>query len=212
MPLLRNAWNRLRKRDVGLLGLCRFVVSGDYRALRIQARSGQYTVQGDERAADCVLGFAFGRLGRAPSVQPGVSNEQLAHSARRHFPDLPAILQQEIADAHRPLAPGHPVLSIDRHRQAGRYLDTREMADQARSLMEKNGWRAAVLLAHGHHVPRAVRVCARLGIQTVVPEGLAAIPFCPDSSQPWTRSAASWYRRECLVLLHHAWKGWLAVE
>jgi hypothetical protein len=192
-----------------LLGLCRFVGCGDYRTLCLQALSGRYAAPGDGKAADCVLGFAFGRLGREPNVRPGVSNERLAGYARQHFPGLPAILQQEVADAYRLLAPGHPVLSIDHHREVGRYLDTREVAEQARKLMEQHGWQTAVLLAHGHHVPRALRVCTRLGIQVVVPAGLQAIPFCPDSSQPWTRTARAWYRRECLVLLHYAWKGWL---
>ena len=101
------------------------------------------------------------------------------------------------------------MLRIDRHREAGKYLDTREVADQARLLMAGQGWRVAVLLAQAHHVPRAGRVCARLGIGVVVPAGLERVPFCPNSSQPWTRGAAAWYRRERLVLLHHAWRGWL---
>jgi hypothetical protein len=209
VTLLRNAWDRWRTSVARLSGLCRFVGSGDYRALRLQIQSGRYTPQGDGRAADCVVGFAFGRLGRAPNVRAGVSNEHLAGFARRHFPDLPAILQQEVADVYQRLAPGHPVLPIDRHQEAGRYLDTREVAEQARQLMAQRGWQVAVLLAHGHHVPRALRVCTRLGIRTVVPAGLQAIPFCPNSSQPWTRSARAWYRRECLVLLHYAWRGWL---
>jgi hypothetical protein len=194
---------------MGIGRLCQFVCSGEYAALCRQARFGRYAVQGDLRAAECVLGFAFGAVGHAPSVQPGISNEQLAHYAREHFPDLPALLQQEIADAYDLLTPTATVLSIHRHRQAGSYLDTREVADQGRLLMQQRGWKVAVLLAHGHHVPRALRVCTRLGICTVVPAGLERIPFCPDSLQPWTRSAEGWYRRERLVQLHHAWRGWL---
>ena len=60
--------------------------------------------------------------------------------------------------------PAQPVLRVDRHRQEGKYLDTREVADQARLLMAQRGWQVALLLAHGHHVPRALRICTRLGI------------------------------------------------
>jgi hypothetical protein len=194
---------------MGLASLWQLVRSGDLRKLCRQAREGRYAPHEDGRAADCVLGFAFGRLGAEPNVRPGASNERLAAFAREHFPDLAAILQQEVADAHQLLAPVPPVLRIDRHRQAGRYLDTREVADQARILMGQHGWRVAVLLAHAHHVPRAVQVCTRLGMRTIVPPGLECIPFCADSAQPWTRSARAWYRRERLVLLYHAWKGWL---
>jgi hypothetical protein len=194
---------------MALRTLCRFLWSGDCGTLCRQARLGRYAPQGEARAADCVLGFAFGRLEDGSNVWPGVSNVELACHARERFPDLPAILQHEVADAYQALAPGHRVLRIERHRQAGRYLDTREVADQARILMGQEGWRVAVLLAQGHHVPRALRVCTRLGVRAVVPAGLERIPFCPGSSQPWTRSAAAWWRRERLVLLHHAWMGWL---
>jgi len=193
---------------MGIGSLCRFVWSGDYSTLCRQARSGRYVVQGDPGTADCVLGFAFGRLGEEPNIQPGISNEELARFARKHFPNLPAILQQEVADVYELLTPA-PVLRVDRHRQEDKYLDTREVADQARLLMGQRGWQVALLLAHGYHVPRALRICTRLGLCTVVPAGLEEIPFCTDSSQSWTRSAGAWYRRERLVLLHHAWKDWL---
>jgi hypothetical protein len=194
---------------MAIRALCQLLCSGDYGTLCRQARSGRYAAQGEERAADCVLGLAFGRLGSEPNVRPGVSNVALARYARERFPDLPAILQQEVADAYQLLTPAHQVLRIDRHRQAGRYLDTREVADQARTLMGERGWQVAVLLAQGHHVPRVLRVCTRLGVRAVVPAGLERIPFCPGSSQPWTRSPGAWWRRERLVLLHHAWRGWL---
>jgi hypothetical protein len=206
---LREGWARCREEVAALLRLGWFILSGDYQALCVQAWSGRYTPRGDPRQADCILGFAFGRLGGESKVRPGLSNEQLATIARKHFPCLPAILQWEVADAYPPGGPGPLILRIDQHRQPGRYLDTRELAEQARFLMAQRGWKRAVLLAQGHHVPRALRVCRRLGIDTVLPEGLERIAFCPGSSQPWTRSAGAWYRRECLALLHHAWKGWL---
>ena len=190
---------------IGRLG--KFVWSGEYDALCREVRLGRPEPRGELAEADCVLGFAFGRVGREPRIRPGVSNVQLASFAREHFPHLPAILQREIADAYS--APAPAILSIGRHRVAGRYLHTREVAEQARLLMAARGWRVAVLLAHGGHVPRALRVCERLGIRTVVPAGLERIAFCPDSSQPWTRNAGAWFRRERVTLLHHAWKGWI---
>jgi hypothetical protein len=185
--------------------LWQFVWSGEYRVLCRQVRYGRSAAPNSEGSADCVLAFAFGHL----DGSPGVSNVELACFARERFPHLPAILQEEVAEVYEALAPGHRMFRIDRHREAGKYLDTREVADQARLLMARQGWQVAVLVAQAHHVPRAFRVCTRLGIRAVVPAGLECVPLCPASSQSWTRSAAAWYRRERLVLLHHAWKGWL---
>lgn len=172
-----------------------------------QARSGAYTVHGDVGGADCAIGFAFGAIQEQGVVCPGFTNEALARFAVERLGRLPLILQWEIADALPPSAAA--AHRIAQHRQAGRYLDTREVAEQGAAIMQANGWGRAVLLAHGHHLPRVDAVCRKLGIETVAPAGLESIPFCPQSVQPWTRGARAWFRREVPAIGLYWWKGWL---
>src|SRR5260221_8677171 len=101
------------------------------KSLMGQSWSGRYSLRASPAEADCVVGFAFGRLMEQGQLLPGNSNEDLANFAARHFPELPKILQVEIAQAYGQLrAPDHVALEVVReHREKGRYLDTREMAD-----------------------------------------------------------------------------------
>ena len=174
-----------------------------------QARSGQYTPRGAAADAQCVIGFSFGGIAEGLTVRPGPSNEDLARFGLEHFPELPRIYQAEIADAHLALAPAGMLFRIDHHRQPGAYLDTREVARQAREVVQTHGWRTAAVLAHAHHVPRAAAVCARLGIAIVVPPGLGAIRFCPESHQEWTRDVRGWSRRELRAIVYYRCRGWV---
>ena len=152
-----------------------------------------------------MVGFAFGYRGRRRPV-PGVSNHDLAGFIATRFSDRPLILQHEIADAMpTPIAPIHRVES---HRVKGRYLDTREVARQAVQLMKNAGHETAIIVAHPHHVPRADAVCRRLGMQTVVPTGIAA-RFDRRSQQPWTRRQPAWSVRESLAIAHYAVRRWI---
>jgi uncharacterized SAM-binding protein YcdF (DUF218 family) len=172
-----------------------------------QTWSGRYAVRGETAQADCVLGLAFGLVRDGLQIRPGASNIGLAQLARKHFARLPLILQGEVADAYGEPLPGIPLFRIDQHRQAGKYLDTSEVAAQALEIMRQQGWRSAVLLAQAHHVPRVALVCQRLGLQTVVPPGLGEVGFCPNSSQWWTRGRLRWFVRECATMIYFRyWK------
>jgi len=175
-----------------------------------QAWSGRYSPCGDVARADCLVGFSFGvtEVGGVP--QPGASNSFLARFAFDRFRSVPKILQKEIAEAYQPLDPGGRVEWIRQHRVSpGRYLDTREVAEQALAVMQANGWNRPLIVAHGHHVPRAAAVCRRLGMDVIVPAGLEKVPFCPGSTQPWTRGLWRWRWREAVAIAGFAWKGWL---
>jgi hypothetical protein len=174
-----------------------------------QAWTGHYLVNGDLNEAQCVLGFSFGGVGTGPKLQPGASNEDLAGYALQHFGQLPRIFQGEIADAYLRFVPGAYIDRIGAHRQPGRYLDTREVAEQAWNIMKQHGWQTAALLAHGHHLPRVDAVCRKLGISAIVLPGLEKIRFCPDSAQRWTRSRRAWLPREVATILYYRCKGWI---
>jgi hypothetical protein len=84
------------------------------------------------------------------------------------------------------------------------------VAAQARDIVQRHGWRTPVILAHGHHLPRAVVVCQKLGLQTVAPPGLGLVSFCPDASQWWTRGRFRWFAREAPAMVYYRfWKQWM---
>lgn len=175
-----------------------------------QTWSGRYAVQGEVADADCVIGFAFGGVRDGQVLRPGASNAALADFARQHLAHLPLILQWEVADAYGKPAQGRPLFRIDRHRRPGKYLDTYEVAAQSRDLMDRHGWYTAVILAQGHHLPRAAQVCQKLGLQIVTPPGLGVVPFCPDACQWWTRGRRSWFGREAATMVYYRfWKQWM---
>src|SRR6187402_2101706 len=99
-----------------------------------QAVTGNYKARGDIADADCVIGFSFGYRGDPPEVQPGLSNQDLANVALKHYADLPSIFQLEIADAYE-AAGGKKQFRITKHHEVGKYLDSREVAVQAKAEM-----------------------------------------------------------------------------
>lgn len=176
----------------------------------IAGLTGQYTVKGDIKDADCVIGFSFGYRGKR-KVTPGLSNQDLANVALKHYADLPKILQFEIADAYQEAGgpDAEKVLRVSKHRQPHKYLDTREVAWQAKELMKKHGYKKAVLLCHPYHMPRVQAVCDVLGIDWVSTKDLAgAVEFDPLSTQKWTRDLDRWRGYEPLALIFYRLKGW----
>jgi len=155
-----------------------------------QATSGRYLPVGSSAEADCVLGFSFGYRVEDGRITPGISNSQIADFAKKY--SLPKIFQFEIADAY---AEQEPVERISENRSGG-YLDTYEVALQARDLMTKKGYKQAILLAHPYHIPRASAICSKAGIEHSIPPGLEVIQFDPLSAQDWTQSSAHWNAKE----------------
>jgi hypothetical protein len=173
-----------------------------------RARTGRYRVQGDPAQARWLLGFSFG-IG--PGGTPGASNEALAQFAFGRFRLLPKVLQIEVAQAYEALDPGGVGKVFARHRRPKKHFDTREVAWQAREFLREQGpdWRDVIVLAHPHHMPRAVATCRRLGMRPIAPPGLETIPFDPESEQVWTRDQERWYRREVKAALWYQLRWWI---
>ena len=175
-----------------------------------EAITGHYHVHGDVANADCVIGLSFGQRGHRYNIEPGLSNQDLAEFAKQHFADLPKTLQFEIADAYAEIGGVDEVERISEHRKPGKYLDTREVVDQAKLIMDRHGWKTVVVLAHPMHLPRVDAVCRKLGMQTVAVPGLnGAIEFDPLSTQSWTRNADKFRGYEPLALVLYGLKGWV---
>lgn len=166
----------------------------DIKTLTNQALTGKYSVHGDISKGDCVIGFSFGYQKDGRKIIPGISNEDIARFIEKYLQNWPLILQFEISVALKPNI--HNVYKITKSRIPGQYLDTSEVATQAQEIMIKNHWHKTIIVAHPFHLPRVDAVCKKLGIETIVPSGLEAVRFDPNSSQEWTRDKKSWRKRE----------------
>src|SRR5437868_9175076 len=133
----------------------------------LAATHGHYAPEGRVSSADCLIGFSFGYELKNNKLIPGTSNEQLAEFTKK-YPELPKILQFEIADA---LKTEQAVHRIDANHEAGEYLDTYGVALQAKQIMVKNNYKTALLIAHSYHIPRIAVVCSKLVIAHVIPAG-----------------------------------------
>ena len=172
--------------------------------------TGQYETRGKIADADCVIGLSFGYRGEGKNVTPGLSNQDLANVAFKKFSGFPKILQFEIADAYSELGTKEPgkVIRIEKHRKRGKYLDTREVIEQAKLIMDEQGWRKPVILAHPFHMPRVQLVCDRLGIDWIATDvEVGQIEFDPLSTQKWTRDIDHWRGYEPLAMAFYGFKG-----
>jgi hypothetical protein len=193
-----------------------------------RAWTGRYVIKGVDSDADCVIGFSYGYRSKSHRVTPGLSNEDLADIALKHYANLPKILQFEIADAYSALGAEDAErvsritrpdnigdVDLDRSGQgvmqhADLALDTKQVALQAKAVMGKKGWKTALLLAHPYHMPRVQAVCDHYGISWVADsDERGAVEFDPRSSQRWTRDLGHWRGYEPLALCYYRLKGWL---
>ena len=172
--------------------------SAELEELLAQARLNTYRVHGDVRGADCVLAFSFGYIQAEAGIAPGLSNDDLAHYIERALPGLPVIAQFDVADA---LGQRSAELIIRRHRTEGAYLDSQEVARQAKDHMQARGWKSVVVATHPAMEARNDALCTAMGLKTVAPAGLEVIRYDPGSEQDWTRDPASWWKREAGVIV-----------
>ncbi len=159
--------------------------------------------------ADCLIGFAFGYRIEANHITPGLSNQDLADVIHQHYDQLPMILQHEIALALGGVAETPNLHVVSRHRIAGDYLDTHEVAAQAKAFMDVHSWTSAIIVAHPVHMPRAIAICQKLGIETIAASHLDKVRFDPKSAQFQTRDQASWDEYSPRVTAEDAAMGWL---
>lgn len=176
------------------------------KGLLREAVTGRYQRHSSAAVADCVVGFSFGYRSLHGHPTPGASNRQLAAIIAQHYLELPLILQWEIAAA---LPAEVSVWRIERHAKKHQYLDTREVARQARDIMQRQNYMTALIVAYPHHVGRVDAVCQRLGMHTIVPDGLEGVDFDARSRQPWTRRQPAWSVRETMAIAYYDVLGWL---
>jgi len=123
--------------------------------------------------------------------------------------NLPIISQWEIADIIKK-AKNHLKAVVLEHRIKGKYLDTKEVAEQMMIEMKKQIWNNVVIIAHPLHVWRCVKVLEKLGTEEIIiPDGLEIIPFDFQSEQWHTRSFPLWVVKEIPARIFYFLKGWI---
>lgn len=149
-----------------------------------------------------VLGFSYGYR----KDDPGISNRALIKKfyercSEEHIPlGIDLILQSELADAHNKEGLGEYdrfcglkiVHVIDRHRVAGEYLDTDEVARQGIDFAATQRYKEILVLAYPYiHRPYCLRVTLRFAEPYGITVGVVKtgwIPADPSSEQWWTRN------------------------
>ena len=155
-----------------------------------------------------IVGLAFGHQG---ILGRGKSNEALANDYVRVYReryDLPLTLQWELAYFLDGMIKRDCV--IWGHGLEDNCLDTRQVLLQAMEICDKKlgGTRKIILIAHPHHLWRAMMNAKKLGFEPIIPM-IANVPYDPYSHQWWTRSKWAFVPYEIATRLVYLWKGWI---
>ncbi len=166
--------------------------------------------KGDGAKADVIFAQSLGFRRKNSKIIPGLSNEIMGKELvweQYLKSDLPMILQFEVADTLPEKLKDLRV--IRKHREEGRYLDSKEVAEQTVEIMEKYDWNTIILYAHTWHMWRKIRIFRKVGIKVIIPPDLKLIPFDKKSEQWWTRNWLLWTVREIPIRLYSLSKGWI---
>jgi hypothetical protein len=146
-----------------------------------------YEPIGNVKSADCLIGHSFGT-----TVDPGSTNEQLALQMIDLQNGRPMIADRTLVDA----MPGGDmrmahIVEGDVTNIKAQGVGTWGTLVEAHQYMEEHNLISPLMVAQAFHIRRVVKQAAKLGISSLVPEGLPTA-FDKRSEQPWTRSAALW--------------------
>ncbi len=158
--------------------------------------------------AHVIIGLSFG-IG--PDNTAGKSNVALAKVAQSLSSKfaLPSILQWEIASC---ISGFDREVTISKHQDPEKYLDTYEVLRQAYAICKKNvptrGGITAIIVAHPDHVWRVEMTAKKFGFKTLIPNTYD-VPYDQHSTQEWTRSFKKFIFREIAARIIYLLKGWI---
>jgi hypothetical protein len=146
-----------------------------------------YDTAGATSEADSVIGHSFGTSTDIFSVNSQLAERMLSVSEGR-----PMIADKTLVNS-LPNLKGHMahivIGDVTNIRTQG--VGTWGTLVEAHQYMEENDLYSPIMIAQAHHINRVVQQAAKLGISSIVPEGLPR-GFDKNSDQIWTRSAALW--------------------
>lgn len=152
--------------------------------------------------------LAFGLNWEQGALVPGRSNDALAAYVLHSGISLPILAQQEIDLSLRSTGHRGANYVIESDPSDGAYLDTYGFLLWAQEVLNEKGYKAPLLIAHPHHLPRVQAVAAKLGIAAITRGGLRSV-WDKNSAQPWTRGPARWIMRELGAIGLYARRGQL---
>lgn len=171
-----------------------------------------YRTQGNVNNADCLVVHAFGSSTDVKSV-----NHQLAMFAFEVAKGRPIITDLAVAEA----APQDNVrIAHVMKGEAATHLKVQGKIPhvsvcgdgtwgslvRAQQYMLEHDLSRPMMVAQAWHVSRVAKQASKLGLQSIVPEGLPR-DFDKNSNQFWTRSAALWLPFNALGSLLLRWRG-----
>lgn len=137
--------------------------------------------------ADSVIGHSFGTSINETSVNASLATQMVAYADGR-----PMIADRTLVNA---LPNGDGLMA---HVVEGNVTNIKAQGVgtwgtlvEAHQFMEENDLHDPIMIAQAYHIERVVRQAAKLGIRSIVPDGLPK-DFDKTSDQIWTRSAALW--------------------
>jgi hypothetical protein len=137
--------------------------------------------------ADSVIGHSFGTSTDESSVNAQIASQMLLH-ADGHPMIADRTLVNALPNGDNLMA--HIVEGDVTNIQA-KGVGTWGTLVEAHQYMEENDLHSPIMIAQAYHISRVVRQAAKLGIDSIVPEGLPK-GFDRASDQIWTRSAVLW--------------------
>lgn len=146
-----------------------------------------YEALGIPAEADCLVGHSFGT-----STSEGSVNHLLAGTMLDHADGRPLIADRTLVNAipNGDSQMAHivegPVTNIK-----AEGVGTWGTLVEAQEYMEENNLVNPMMIAQAYHIRRVVKQAAKLGMTSIVPEGLPS-NFDKDSDQIWTRSSYLW--------------------
>lgn len=146
-----------------------------------------YEPLGNIDAGDCLIGLSFGT-----STGHGSPNEQLAHQMLDLAVGRPLIADRTLVNAmpNGDTQMAH-IVEGEVTDQRMRGVGTWGTLISSLCYMGDNNLFKPIMIAQSYHVSRVVRQAAKLGMPSIVPEGLPT-DFDKNSEQIWTRSPYLW--------------------
>lgn len=146
-----------------------------------------YETLGNPSEADCVIALSFGTSVGVNSVNAQLADMMIELSdGRPMIADRPVVDALPFGDYNMLHVVKGPVTNIK-----GEGVDTWRILNEARYHMIENYLHQPLMIAQASHIGRVVRQAAKLGIESIVPEGLPT-DFDWASKQIWTKSQYLW--------------------
>ncbi len=159
----------------------------------VSSALGHYEVTGDPHSAEVIIGHSFGT-----QVGEDSTNRSIANFILQNAGDRPIVADRTLANAF----PGRDedvdlIVEGAVSNGVGQGVGSWGALVGAKSFMERENLKTALMVGQAHHIGRVVMQAEKLGIASIVPVNLPN-RFDPESEQRWTRSLRMWLPREII--------------